>query len=248
MAVKNAVDFTPHLGWYRSSIIASSIGVAVGVAAWVLQAPVVGGIFGLWMARRAWTKYQDGVRRQRGLEVEAQHIEHLRSACAARGWTVTTDVWIDGVGNIDAVVAADFVHFIIEIKSYGGLKELANESIVRCNRLQTSAAKEVKQVHDQAFGLAGLYSIPRNLVTKILWCPGAKFDSVRETREGVTLANGPVKGSGSKLIEYIAQVSESKIQAFMEAAQTPTEPGKLVPRVRNEHTTALETLRTRVVA
>lgn len=250
-SLKQRRAFAPHIARYRSSLVLSALGVGVGAAAWVLQAPVLGGVFGLWAARRAWTQFKDGTRRHHGFIVEAEHLERLKAACQARGWRVDTDVWIDGVGNLDAVVSADFGRFIVEIKSYGGLRELDDESIVRCNKLRTSAAREVEQVNKQGYGFSQLYNVPGKLVTKILWCPNAPFESVRQTKEGVVLANGPVGGSagaGNKLIDFIAQASRAHEVAFMAAPMFPEEVGRYGQRRPEVQLSALDTVRARVLA
>ncbi|MFG6488285.1 hypothetical protein ACG04R_16480 [Roseateles sp. BYS78W] len=247
-SLKQRQTFAPHITRYRSSLVLSALGIGVGVTAWVLQAPALGGLFGLWAARRAWTQFKDGARRHQGFIVEAEHLEHLKTACQARGWRVDTDVWIDGIGNLDAVVSAEYGRVIIEIKSYGGLRELEDGSIVRCNKLRSSAAREVQQVHNQAFGYCGLLNVPAKLVTKVLWCPSAPFESVKETREGVVLANGPVNGAGAKLMGFIERVSRVQTDAFAAAPLFPEEAGMYGQRRPEVRLGALDTVRARVLA
>jgi hypothetical protein len=247
-SLKQRRGFAPHIARYRSSLLLSALGVGVGAAAWVLQAPVLGGLFGLWAARRAWTQFKDGARRHHGFIVEAEHLERLKAACRARGWRVDTDVWIDGVGNIDAVVSADFGRFIVEIKSYGGLRELDDESIVRCNKMRASAAREVEQVNKQAYGFSKLYNVPGKLVTKVLWCPNAPFESVRETKEGVVLVNGAVDGGAGKFLDFIEQHSRAQREAFMAAPVFPEEVGRYGMRRLDPKLAAIDTVRARVLA
>jgi hypothetical protein len=235
--------FAPHITRYRNSVLVSALGVGVGVAAWVLQVPAVGGLAGLWAACRAWTMFKDGTKRHHGFMVEAEHVAKLREACAAKGWKVDTDVWVDGVGNLDAVVCADLSRVVIEVKSHGGLREV-DGSVVRCNKLKTSASREVDQVNNQALDFSQLYNVPRSLVTRVLWCPNAPFESVKQTNDGLVLANG----AGQKLIDFIAEVAWLQREEFMGKPLFPDEVGRFGQRRPEVKMGALDTVRARVLA
>lgn len=235
--------FAPHISRYRSSILLSALGVGVGIAAWVLQVPAVGGLVGLLAARRAWTMFKDGTKRHHGFAVEAEHVAKLREACDAKGWRVDTDVWVDGVGNLDAVVCADLSRVVVEIKSYGGLREV-DGAVVRCNKFKTSASKEVDQVNNQASGFSQLYNVPRSLVTRVLWCPNAPFESVKRTEDGLVLANG----AGQKLMDLIAEVAWLQRDEFMGKPVFADEVGKYGQRRPEAKMAALDTVRARVLA
>jgi hypothetical protein len=233
--MKPRTPFSPHLDRYHASLVMSSMGVAVGAAAWVLQVPVIAGGIGLIAAYQAWKQYKDGTVRQHGVDVEALHVAELAAECQARGWQLDTDVWMDGIGNLDAVVIVGIARFVVEIKSYWGLRELSDGSVVRCDKLHQSAAKEVDQVQRQVSGYAYAFNFKKP--EAILWCPSAPQGTAKTTGAGVGLVNGTVK----LLCGHIARVATSLNDDFM--ARPASVEHIVIARPRQ--LTALETIRTR---
>jgi hypothetical protein len=234
--------FAPHIDKYRSSLLVSVAGLSAGIAGWVFQMPVLSGVVGLAAAYQAWRLFKDGTKRHHGVDVEAAHLDKLRVLTDARGWKLDTEVWVDGVGNLDAVVDTGYSQFIVELKSYLGLKELPSGAIVRCNKAQTSAAKEVKQVQDQVFGYWGISGRQRSMMTPVLWCPDARHGTAKSTLEGVVLVNA----GAEKLVEFMAGVSRAQEDDFMKKPLFPEEAGLVGARRPQARLGAMETVFARV--
>jgi hypothetical protein len=236
--MKPTKTFVPHIDQYRSSFALSSAGVAAGTAAWVFGAPVIAGVVGLVAAGFALRTYKDGTKRQRGLDVEAQHVAALAKVCGENGWALEKDVWLDGIGNMDAVVTARAVRLAVEIKSYFGLREEVDGSIVRCTKACTPADKEVRQVKNQAAAYAARFDVRMPEVA--LWCPESMHGTARVARCGVTLVNGGVR----TLAWHIARVTKERMASLVATPAINTRPA--LPRAPERSTrTAFEELRFR---
>lgn len=201
--------FRPDLLCYRDAGIAGAAGAfALGVGSrFGYGGFFIGAALAASAGAVAWKWFQEGKRRGRGFVVEDATLKSLKVECDARGWVLKTDMWFDGVGNLDAVIVMSSMTCILEIKSHGGLRVHGNR-VVRCNRTATPADKELNQAQRQALKVRGSMKVAA--VMPVLWCPMAPREA-GVVHDGVLLANGSVELMAEILAEMDSQGEKAGI-------------------------------------
>lgn len=180
-----ATTFRPWRRDYIFGVVLSLSGIAFGLAAALTGKPWIAVFLSGWCAYRGHMFTRRGALRERGIEVETNAIDKLRSELLPRGYLIRSDITFGQYGNVDVVVSPPWsaARFVIEIKSFDGIIKRGNR-LTRPRRFFPLWGP-LRQVRNQCYRLGNREHFP------VLWMPESTLDT-HFVFQDVLVVNGGV--------------------------------------------------------